>query len=268
MSILDFWVNRVSAAVRSAAEVGTLPAAAHRPWPLPEDPWIMMQTWENLLFAHWPLPAATLRPLVPEELHLETFDGSAWLAVTPFVIGELRPRALPAIPGLSRFPEINVRTYVRVGDKPGVFFFSLDAGSQLAVTAARRLYKLPYHPAQFEIEERDGWFHYACRRTGGGTATAECHVSYRSRAPVKEPTPGELDHWLTERYCLYAVDRGRRVYCAEIHHKPWPLQLADAEFRVNTMTAPLGVRLPDIAPLIHFAKQLDVHVWAPHSVEA
>jgi hypothetical protein len=231
-------------------------------------PWIMTQTWVNLLFAHWPLSPATLRPLVPESLALDTFDGEAWIAVAPFVIESLRFRGAPGVPGLSRFPEINVRTYVRHGDKPGVFFFSLDAGSSLAVISARRFYALPYFPAAFEITERDGWFHYASRRTQRSAAPAECNVSYRPRSRVRDATPPALAEWLTERYCLYAVDRRGRVRCADILHERWPLQDAEVEFRTNTMTRGLGITLPDVAPLAHFSRRLDVRVWAPHVVSS
>jgi hypothetical protein len=226
----------------------------------------MTQRWDNLLFAHWPLPPEMLRPLVPDRLVLDTFDGHAWLAIAPFVVSQLRLRGTPGMPGLSRFPEINVRTYVRVGGKPGVLFFSLDAGSRLAVIGARRFYALPYFPARFVITEREGWFHYAVRRTQRSAAPAECDVSYRPRGRVGDATPRDLAVWLTERYCLYAAGR-RRLYRAEIHHEPWPLQNADAEFRTNTMTRGLGIALPDVAPLLHFSRRLDVHVWAPHAVD-
>jgi uncharacterized protein YqjF (DUF2071 family) len=115
-----------------------LEAVAHRPWPLPSGPWIMAQTWHDLLFAHWSVRSETLRRLVPSELALDTFDGSCWVAVAPFHMSGIRLRGLPALPGLSRFPELNVRTYVTLGGKPGVYFFSLDAGSLPAVWAARR----------------------------------------------------------------------------------------------------------------------------------
>ncbi len=105
----------------------------HRPWPLPSGPWVMAQSWRELLFAHWRIPVEALRPLVPAELELETWDGSAWLGVVPFLMAGVRPRGVPALPRLSAFPEINVRTYVKVESKPGVWFLSLDAANSLAV---------------------------------------------------------------------------------------------------------------------------------------
>lgn len=238
-----------------------------RPWPLPSRPWVMAQTWRRLLFAHWPVAERTIRPLVPDALTLETFDGSAWIGVTPFLLTDLRLRALPAIPGLSGFPEINVRTYVTAGGKPGVFFFSLDAAHRAAVIAARLLYSLPYHHARITVGGgRDDEIMYSSRRTARRTPTAEFEALYRPTGPAALADPRTLTAWLTERYCLYAVDRHRRLHRAEIHHPPWPLQPATAEIRRNTMTTPLGLALPDVAPLLHFAERLDVQIWLPERV--
>jgi uncharacterized protein len=237
-----------------------------RSWPLPDRPWVMVQTWRNLLFAHWPLPPDALRRLIPPGLTLHTFEGQAWLAVTPFVISGLRPRGMPPLPGLSTFPELNVRTYVTAEDKPGVFFFSLDAGSALAVRAARALYSLPYFRAQMTADARGGTIAYATRRTHRGAPAAELRGDYRPTGPVAFTAPGSLAAWLTERYCLYAVDRRGSLRRAEIDHPRWPLQPAEAEIRVNTMTAGLGLVLPAVAPLLHFSARLDVRVWLPESL--
>jgi uncharacterized protein YqjF (DUF2071 family) len=227
----------------------------------------MAQTWRDLLFAHWPVPDRTLRPLIPSGLHLETFDGTAWISIAPFVVTRLRPRSAPAIPGLSEFPEINVRTYVTAGGKPGVFFFTLDAGSTLAVIGARTLYFLPYFRARFTVDSTSSGIRYRSRRTQAGAPAAEFRATYR---PVGEATvapPGTLTAWLTERYCLYAVDRRERIHRAEIHHRPWALQPAEVEIDRNTMTTGLGFELPDVAPLVQFAAHLDVRVWAPERVD-
>jgi uncharacterized protein len=226
----------------------------------------MAQTWQSLLFAHWPLPVEALRPLVPRGLTVQTFDGQAWIGITPFVLTGLRLRATPAIPGVSRFPEINVRTYVTDGDKPGVFFFSLDAGSRLAVTAARALYSLPYFRATISVISGRAHTVYWSRRRDRRGPAAEFRAEYRPTGPVVRAEPGTLDAWLTERYCLYAVDRRGGLHRAEIHHAPWPLQPAEATITRNAMTDGLGVRLPDVAPRLHFAARLDVQVWGPESV--
>jgi hypothetical protein len=227
----------------------------------------MTQTWEHLLFAHWPLPKQTLRPLVPASLTLETFEGHAWLGVTPFVVGTLRPRAAPGLLGLA-FPELNVRTYVTHDDRPGVFFFSLDAGSALAVAGARAAYSLPYFRAEFSVVHERGVVSYRCRRVHRGAPPAEFHATYAPTGLPAPAAPGTLAHWLTERYCLYAVTRRGRLRRAEIHHAPWPLQPAGAEIHVNTLTRGLGFDLPRAPTLLHFAERLDVHVWPPETLAA
>jgi uncharacterized protein YqjF (DUF2071 family) len=216
----------------------------------------MEQIWNDLLFAHWPVPAESLRPLVPAALQLESFDGQCWVAVTPFHMTGVRPRGVPPLAGLSRFPELNVRTYVRFADKGGVYFFSLDAARRLAVWSARLLYRLPYFHARMAVEEDQGWIRYRSRRASG----AEFRGKYRPIAPVQLNSAGTLEQWLTERYCLYTTS-GSSVYRAEIHHRPWPLQDAAAEIESNTMAAAAGITLPGSRPLLHFSKRLQVLVW-------
>jgi uncharacterized protein YqjF (DUF2071 family) len=228
----------------------------HRPWALPSGPWIMQQTWHDLLFAHWPIAPEAMRPLVPPQLALDRFDGRCWIAVAPFHMSGVRARWLP-LPGLSAFPELNVRTYVTYGGKAGVYFFSLDAASRAAVWAARQTYRLPYFFAHIDREERDGWFHYHSSRERN---PAEFHAQYRPTTAVQLRAPGTLDHWLTERYCLYTVAHGT-VYRAEIHHQPWPLEDAAAEFRTNSMASAAGISLPATPPLLHFSKKLEVLIW-------
>lgn len=221
----------------------------------------MEQTWNDLLFAHWPVPPETLRPLIPAALPLDTFNGQSWVAVTPFHMTGVRPRFVLPLPGVSAFPELNVRTYVTCGGKPGVFFFSLDAGSGLAAWAARATYRLPYFHAHMRVAERDGWFHYDAERDKSAeNEDAQFRGKYRPIAPVQLRKPGNLEHWLSERYCLYSVI-GNSVYRAEIHHQQWSLQDAEAEISVNTMAEAAGVQLPRIQPLTHYSKRLQVLVW-------
>jgi uncharacterized protein len=238
---------------------------AHRPWPLPGGPWVMTQVWHDLLFAHWPVPLAALRPVVPAALELDTFDGQAWLGVVPFGMDRVYPRRTFPVPWLSRFLELNVRTYVRVGDRPGVYFFSLDAANPVAVEMARRWYQLPYYHAHMSLRrERHNRVAYHSYRTHPGAAPAEFKAKYRPTGPVALATPGSLEAWLTERYCLYTVDRKGRVFRGEIHHAPWPLQPAEAEIEVNTMALPHGLRLPDLGrrpALLQFAGHLETVEW-------
>jgi uncharacterized protein YqjF (DUF2071 family) len=217
----------------------------------------MAQSWHDLLFAHWPVALETLRPLVPPQLELQTFDERRWVGVVPFRMSGVRARWLPAIAGTSRFPELNVRTYVVCGGKPGVYFFSLDAANRLAVRTARRLYHLPYFYADMQSDDSGAEIIYRSKRR---LNEAQFEGLYRPLAEVKRRPSATLEHWLTERYCLYTTVNGR-VYRSEIHHEPWPLQDAEADIRVNTMARAAGISLPDTQPLLHFARRLNVLIW-------
>jgi uncharacterized protein YqjF (DUF2071 family) len=243
---------------------GILGQTAHRPWPVPSGPWFMTQTWSNLLFAHWPVDAAVLRPMVPEPFELDLFQGQAWIAVVPFQMSNVAPRFTPVVPGVSAFPELNVRTYVRAGDKPGVFFFSLDADSAVAVGGARTLFNLPYFRADMTIDTRRGDVHYRSRRIA--SPHPEFKATYRGNGDVRAAIPGTLEYFLTERYCLYGLNHRSIPYRREIHHLPWPLQSAGAEIACNTMTEAAGIRLPEMPLLLHFAKRLDVLAWPAHTL--
>jgi len=223
----------------------------------------MRQTWHDLLFAHWPVPPAVMRPLVPAQLALDVFDGQSWAGVIPFHMSGIRGRGLPPLPGLSRFPELNVRTYVTYGGKAGVYFFSLDAGNLPAVWAARRFYHLPYFLAVMSSEELGGSIRYSSRRVGGA---AEFHGQYSPKAEMRLRERGSIEHWLTERYCLYTTYDGQ-VYRGEIHHAPWPLQDAEAEFEINAVASAAGISLPATAPLLHFARRLEVLIWPLRDAE-
>lgn len=240
-----------------------LAATSHRPWPLPRGPWVMAQTWHDLLFAHWPLPAAKLAPLIPSPLALDTYEGQAWLAVVPFRMSGVRPRGVPGMPWLSAFPELNVRTYVTApgGSKPGVFFFSLEAANPIAVSAARRGFHLPYFRARMRLTDYGDHIAYTSTRTHTGAPPAAFVGRYGPTGGVYATTPGSLEHWLTERYCLYTVTGGGRLHRGDIHHAPWPLQPAQATLATNSMAAAAGIHLPDTPPLLHFARRLDVVVW-------
>jgi uncharacterized protein YqjF (DUF2071 family) len=234
----------------------------HRPWPLPNRPWMMKQTWNDLLFAHWPIPLETLRPLIPLSLPIDTFDGMAWIAVVPFWMSGVRPRGIPPIPYFSKFAEINLRTYVTIGGKPGVYFFSLDANRRLAVEAARLGFHLPYFRADIQLlQSKEGIVHYHSLRTDSRALPGEFRASYQASSDVFQSVPGTIEHWLTERYCLYSLDRKGHIYRGEINHMQWPLQLAKADIQMNTLTSSFGIQLPNCNPILHFAKKLDVQIW-------
>jgi uncharacterized protein len=218
-------------------------------------PWVIAQTWSDLLFAHWRVPPESLR--LPSGLQLDTFDGDAWVGVVPFLISGHRPRAVPPLPGLSRFPELNVRTYALYDGVPGVWFFSLDAASQVAVWSARRTYFLPYYKADMGIASGSEVGYRSVR------GASQFSARYGPSGPVYTSKQGSLDYWLTERYCLYAQTPRGKLLRADIHHVPWPLQPAEASIAVNTMSP---VALPDEAPLLHFARSIDVRIWPPRRV--
>ena len=217
----------------------------------------MAQSGHDLLFAHWPVAPEALRSLIPPQLELQTFDKRCWVGVVPFRMSGVRACWLPAIAGTSCFPELNVRTYVVCGGKPGVYFFSLDAANRLAVKTARLLYHLPYFHADMQSDDTGEEIVYRSKRRHN---EAEFEGRYRPLGEMHRRSPATLEHWLTERYCLYTTVNGR-VYRGEIHHEPWPLQDAETDIRVNTMAQAAGVSLPDTQPLLHFARTLDVLIW-------
>jgi len=219
----------------------------------------MGQTWEDLLFAHWRAAPESLRALLPDGLELDLYEGEAWFGVTPFRLSGLRARGLPPLPMLSSFLELNARTYVTAGGKPGIWFFSLDASSELAVEGARRTYKLPYYRATMQAGWRDGWLAYESRRRDARGESAAFSGRYRAIGERIDADPRSLAHFLTERYCQYAVNEGV-LKRAEIHHRPWPLQSAEAEIDEDTMP-PAGVELLDDDPLLHFAARQDTVIW-------
>jgi uncharacterized protein YqjF (DUF2071 family) len=180
----------------------------------------------------------------------------------------VRPRMSPSIPGLSAFPELNVRTYVRRGDAPGVWFFSLDAANPLAVRGARYLFHLPYMDADMDCAADGEWVDYHSRRTHRGAPAALFRARYRPTGPAYASAPGGIEHWLTERYCLYAANRRGEIWRGDIHHLPWPLQPAEAEVAANRMADQIQLLLPAAPALLHFARRLDVAAWAPAALGA
>jgi len=233
----------------------------------------MSMTWLNLAFLHWRVPAEALEHHLPAGLTLETFDGSAWLGVVPFEMADVRARGLPRVPGIHRFLELNLRTYVTDGVRPGVWFFSLDCENPLAVRGARTAFHLPYFDARMGSRQRGDLLEYRSERTHLGQAPARFRGEYGPVGEAFTSTPGTLEHWLTERYCLYSASRpGRcrsaqdasksgRVFRGEIRHQPWSLQAAEAHVFENTLAQPLGINLPRVPDAAHFARRLEVQAW-------
>ena len=235
---------------------------SHIPFALPRHPWIMRQSWHELMFLHWPVPVDMLRPLLPSGLAPDTFDGAAWVGVVPFTMRGVAPRGLPSVPWLSAFPEINLRTYVTVDGKPGVWFFCLDAGNPVAVSLARTTFHLPYFNAAFQIHHNKQEISYAHQRTHRGAVHGAFQATYRPIGPVFHAQPASLAYFLTERYCLYTTNNRGQILRGIIGHAPWELQAGAAEIGTNTLAAAHGITLPDCPPLLHYAHRQQMVAWA------
>lgn len=232
-----------------------------RTWPLPRQPWVMRMTWSELLFAHWAIEPEVVAKLLPKGVTLDLRDGKAWVGVVPFLMTNIAPRLCPPIPGLSRFLELNVRTYVTVDGKPGVWFFSLDAESRVAVRAARATFNLPYMDATMSMKQReDGGVDYASHRTHRNEPPADYKASYRATGDFQRAESGSLEHWLTARYCLYSANRRGRIFRGEIDHPPWMLAPAMYEERINTMGEGFGFHFQG-EPHLLLAQPVDVQAW-------
>jgi uncharacterized protein len=236
----------------------------HRPWTLPSKTWVMKQTWYDLLFIHWEVDPELIKPYIPKNLVIDTYKGKAWIAVVPFRMSGIRLRYLPEIPFTSKFPEINVRTYVTYQGKPGVYFFSLDASNYLAVEVAKSFFYLPYFYSKMKVIRDGEGISYQSDRIGLKDEFQFKGI-YQPISDVFYAKYGSLEYWLTERYCLY-TEKHNRLYRGEIHHDPWPLQLAKAEIHENTMININGFSTSHINPMLHFAKRLDVLLWGIEEV--
>jgi uncharacterized protein YqjF (DUF2071 family) len=231
----------------------SLQDTAHRPWALPAANWTMRQEWHDLAFLHWEIAAAEIRGRLPPGVEVDTWGGAAWIGVVPFDMKGVTRRGMPAPRWLSDFPEINVRTYVTMNGKPGVWFFSLDAPSRLAVWAARTFYRLPYFFAGIEVERDGDRVLYAHRR-----GDLLFRAAYRPLQNL-EATADSFERWATERYCLYTAGRNGRLYRAQIHHPKWPLQRAEIEIVENTLLR--GWRPGPMHPSVLFSRRLPVILW-------
>jgi uncharacterized protein YqjF (DUF2071 family) len=240
--------------------------ADRREAPRPSRAHVMHMTWSELLFLHWRVPAAALRAAIPRELEIDEWDGSAWLGVVPFRMSEVRLRGCPSFPGTATFPELNLRTYVRHRERRGVWFFSLDAASMLSVRGARVWFGLPYFDARMSIEREDAWIRFRSERTQRRAPAARFDARYAPSGPVTLSRLGTLERFLTSRYALYALRRGK-LLCGEIDHAPWPLQPARVELERCDMTRLLGLEITG-EPHALYAERLEVLAWSPRAAAA
>ena len=218
----------------------------------------MTQSWHNLLFAHWPVAPAALAHLVPAPLEIDTFDGQAWVGVVAFRLDHIRLRGLPEVPFVCGFAEINVRTYVRLGERRGVLFLSLDTDHLLTIGMARPWFHLPYQFARMDFAATYGGVRVGSKRPG--ESTAEFRAEYWPLAAKGAAAPDSLESWLTERYCYFAPV-GAKIYRCDIAHQPWRLQRAGAAITRNTMLESHGITTPTAAPLLHYANFMKALIW-------
>jgi len=248
----------------------------HRPWMPPDGQWLLSQSWNDVLFAHYAMEPSTLRAVVPQELTLELYGGAAWLTISPFSVSHVRPSGVPPLPGISFFPQLNVRTYVTLDGKPGVYYLSVDAASLGAVWFARLFFRMQYWHASIQVsgdtiharKPSGAGIQFLARRLHGPGERKQTEIFDATYVPEGEPDtpkPGSLDHFLTERYCTYSLYR-KQCYRTEIHHQPWPLQKATVAVRTNRLAEPLGLTLPEGPDLCHFSRSVKTLVWAPENV--
>ncbi len=216
-------------------------------------------TWLSLLFIHWPVAVEALRRLVPEPLELDTFDGHAWLGLIPFTMRDVRCTWLPTIPTMRHFHECNVRTYVTIDGEPGVYFVSLDAASRLAVHGARMFWNLNYFLSKMSLQRDGDVAHYSVQRRCDPAVTMRC--AWRIGEKRLQSQPGELAHFLTERYMLYTVDRHGTAMRGRIWHAPWPLRDAELLELDDSLVAATGARLDGGTPVLYHADQLRAEAW-------
>ncbi|HUB00304.1 MAG TPA: DUF2071 domain-containing protein [Terracidiphilus sp.] len=238
----------------------------HRPRPLPPGRWNSTQRWNDLLFAHWPVSAAAVQAFLPESLDVDVFQGSAWVGMVPFWLDRIKFRGMPALPGMRGIPDLNLRTYVRERDSgaQGVYCFSIDASSLLAVAAARTAFHLPYYWAEMHFEQRsEREFAFYSRRHLAPRPVI-FKVRYRGLGPTRrlaEIAPGTLEYFLTERYCLFTRNHVGLPVRANIHPVPSPLEEAEAEIERNDLAAATGIQLPPTPPVLHYSRRLAIYIW-------
>lgn len=225
----------------------------------PDAPAVGFQRWDRVLFLHWPVPAEVLRPLIHERLSVDTFEGRAWVSFTPLTIVGARVRLTPPLPGVSTFHELNVRTYVRRdGHEPGIWFFSLEAASPVAVALARAAFRLPYCVARITREQTGQAHRYECVRTAPHPRRGMFAATWESEGEPAVAPPGSLDEFLVERYVMFSKALDGKLWRGPVRHHPWPLRAVRRLQLVQTLDR--ADRLPELGPpaLLHDSDGVDV----------
>ncbi|MFK8794315.1 YqjF family protein [Planococcus plakortidis] len=224
-----------------------------------EKPWVMAQTWRNLVFLHWPISADALRPFIPSELAIDLYDGQAWIGVVPFIADHTRLRFFFPFPIAGNYRELNVRTYVRCNGRAGVYFFSLDADSLLAVKAASAGGFLPYRYARINSGSK-GSRHLFTSRPAASIHGENFRMGFTPAAGILEAS--KLERWLTERYCLWTKPKAI-LYRVDIAHAPWRLQNVHIEIAENSLAPFLPAGWNAGQPLAHFSGVQKTRFYPP-----
>jgi uncharacterized protein len=220
-------------------------------------PGVMAQRWENLLFLHWPFDPMTVQRTLPDGLSVDTYQDRAWIGVVPFRMRNVRPFALPFLS--SNFLELNLRTYVRDSHGvPGVWFYSLDANSPMAVWTARLFFGLPYQHAEMHVERGNEEIRYSSRRRGSARVQ---EYRFRPSDEVGEAKPGSLEFFLIERYRLFSV-RGGRILTGRVYHSPYQLREATVTRFDSCLFELDGLEPPAEPPdSVLYAARVDVTIY-------
>ena len=239
--------------------MGALVDNGHLPFSMPNRPHAISQEWRELTFMHWKVDPKRLQPHLPDGLEIDLFEGEAYVGVIPFIMKNVRPRRLPAVPGISTFAEFNVRTYVVKDGQAGVFFLTLDAKSLVTCFHAPRAYGLAYRYAKAKVKRNADVLQWQSRRSSDG---AELRGTSTGKVLKQSAEAGSLEHFLFERYCLYTEHKGclRRAY---VHHQPWTFQEGDITLEANSLLESYDLGLDVHAPdLVHISKGLPVKTWS------
>lgn len=214
----------------------------------PASPIVMHQRWEELLFLHWAVEPEVVASILPPGLKVDTFDGKAWVGVVPFSMRKVRPSFLPAVPGVSDFPELNLRTYVvDAQGRPGVWFYSLDTPKRLPNWIARTFFHLNYRLARIQLFANEGYQCYRSELWLGTDWDAPQNYEWSRLGTPFLAQPGSLEFFLVERYRLFAYDpKNARLLTGRVHHEPYPLQQVGLRnyskrlFQLNSLDEPEG----------------------------